>query len=173
MSEVSTEVLASGRFLRLIRKGHWEYAERVNSSAAVFVVAVTAARELVLVEQHRIPLGQRTIELPAGLMGDEAAYIEESAERCALRELEEETGFRAKRAELLIEGPVASGLTSERLYLMRCHEIERVHGGGGVGGESITVHTPPLSSIDDWLAAQARAGIEIEPRIYTALYLLR
>ncbi len=167
------EILASGRFLRLVRKGRWEYAERVNSSAAVFVVAVTPARELVLVEQHRVPLGKRTIELPAGLMGDEADHVEETVERCALRELEEETGFRAKRAELLVEGPVAPGLTSERLYLLRCHELEQVHAGGGVGGENITVHTPSLDSIDAWLAQQRRAGIEIEPRVYAALYFIQ
>lgn len=172
MSESSSEVLASGRFLRLVRKGHWEYAERVNSRAAIFVVAVTPQRELVLVQQHRIPLGRATIELPAGLMGDEAHFANETPERCALRELEEETGFRAQRAALLLEGPVAPGLTSERLYLMRCEGLERVHAGGGVGGENITVHTPKLDSINEWLDEKRRAGIEIEPRIYTALYFL-
>lgn len=173
MPENSTEVLASGRFLRLVRQGRWEYAERVNSRAAVFVAAVTSARELVLVEQHRVPVNRRTIELPAGLMGDEAEHVEESAELCALRELEEEAGFRAGRAELLIEGPVAPGLTSERLYLIRCYDLQRVHAGGGVGGEDITVHTPKLERIDGWLAEQRHRGLEIEPRVYAALYLLR
>ncbi|MGH8530106.1 MAG: NUDIX hydrolase [Nevskiales bacterium] len=173
MSDIPVEILATGRFLRLVRKGHWEFAERVNSHAAVFVVAVTPARELVLVEQHRIPLGRSTIELPAGLLGDEARHSEEPPEACALRELEEETGFRGKRAQLIVEGPVAPGLTSERLYLVRCYDLERVHAGGGVGGENITVHTPRLDSIDTWLAEQRRAGLEIEPRVYAALYFLR
>ncbi len=172
MTDLPAEILATGRFLRLTRKGHWEYAERVNSSAAVFVVAVTPARELVLVEQHRIPMGQSTIELPAGLMGDETHHAGESPEACALRELEEETGFRSKRAKLILEGPVAPGLTSERLYLVRCYDLERVHAGGGVGGESITVHTPHLDSIDVWLEKARARGLQIEPRIYAALYLI-
>lgn len=173
MPTTTPEILARGRFLSLIRKGHWEFVERVNSRAAVFVLAVTTARELVLVEQYRIPLDKGSIELPAGLLGDEADHAQETPEACALRELEEETGFRGKRAQLIIEGPVAPGLTSERLYLVRCYDIERVHAGGGVGGENITVHTPRLDAIDAWLEERHKAGLEIEPRVYAALYFLR
>jgi ADP-ribose pyrophosphatase len=42
--------------LQVIRKGRWEYAERVGANGAVAIVALTAAKEIVLVEQHRIPL---------------------------------------------------------------------------------------------------------------------
>src|SRR5690606_23388620 len=79
--------LHRGEFLSLRRRGHWEFASRVNSRGAAFVLAVTEARELLLVEQFRMPLQRRTIELPAGLIGDEAAFRGESAERTALREL--------------------------------------------------------------------------------------
>ncbi len=167
-----TESLAEGRFLRLVREGRWEYVARVNSSGAVFIVAVTPQRELVLVEQHRIPVGGHTIELPAGMIGDEAQFRDESAADSALRELEEETGFRGRRAELLLSGPVAPGLTSEMLQLVRVHDLERVHAGGGVDGENIVVHVVALSGIDAWLRQQIAEGKLIEPRIYSALYFL-
>jgi ADP-ribose pyrophosphatase len=56
----------------------------------VTVLAVTAAREVILVEQFRPALERRTIELPGGLLdaGEEPAA-------CAVRELAEETGFAA------------------------------------------------------------------------------
>ncbi len=171
MSEAIRE-LHNGQFLRLLRNAHWEYVARVNSRAAAFVLAVTADDELLLVEQYRIPLQRRTIELPAGLIGDEAEFHNESVEQSAIRELEEETGYRGARAEILLSGPVAAGLTSEVLYLIRVSELLRVHDGGGVEGEDITVHRVPLARIDAWLAEQAQRGVMVEPRIYTALYFV-
>ena len=55
-------ILAEGRFARLLSHRGWEWVERTNTSAAVVIVAITPQRELVLVEQYRIPLGRRVIE---------------------------------------------------------------------------------------------------------------
>jgi ADP-ribose pyrophosphatase len=168
MSHVTS--LHRGKFLELKREGRWEYVSRTNSSGAVFILAVTDAGEIVLVEQHRVPLGGVTIELPAGMVGDEPDFHGESLLDSALRELEEETGFRARRAEPLISGPVAPGLTSEILHLVQAHALERVHAGGGVDGEDIRVHVVPLREVHGWLHQQAAAGKLVEPRIYAALY---
>lgn len=167
------ETLCEGKFLALRRDGKWEYAERPNARGAAFIVAVTEARELVLVEQYRVPLHARCIELPAGIIGDEAGFADEGIEAAALRELEEETGFRASRAERLISGPVGAGLTSEILHLVRAHDLQRVHAGGGVDGEDITVHVVPLAGIGEWLAGQSRAGVWVEPRVYAGLWFVQ
>lgn len=166
------EELYRGRFLRLVRDRHWEYVARVNSSGAGFIAAVTDEKELVLVEQYRLPLQARTVELPAGMIGDEAAFADESIEASTLRELEEETGFRGARAEILASGPVAAGLTSEMLHLVRIRGLVRVGAGGGVAGEDITVHLVPLDGVDRWLRERQAAGLLIEPRIYAALYFI-
>ncbi len=166
------ETLHEGRFLRLRRNGTWEYVERPHSSGAAFIVAVTAARELVLVEQYRKPLQANTLELPAGMIGDDAAFRDEGVEASALRELEEETGFRGARAERLLSGPVAAGMSAEMLHLVRIHDLTRVHAGGGVDDEDITVHLAPLDGIDDWIARKRDQGLLIEPRIYAGLYFL-
>jgi ADP-ribose pyrophosphatase len=165
------ETLYKGKFLKFSKNGTWEYAERVNSTGAGFILATTPEKELVLVEQYRVPMQARTIELPAGIIGDEGNHGE-AVEASALRELEEETGFRAARAEILISGPVAPGLASEMLHLVRAYDLKRVSAGGGVDNEDITVHLVPLANIDDWLAAKAREGLLIEPRIYAGLYFL-
>ena len=170
--EDDVRVLHQGQFLALLRRAHWEYVQRPHSTGACFIVALTAARELVLVEQYRLPVRAYTIELPAGIMGDSAAFADETAEASALRELEEETGFRGGSAELLLTAPTAAGLTSETSYFVRVRDLVRVHAGGGVDGENITVHIVPLAGIDDWLAAQRASGRLVDMRIYAALHLL-
>jgi ADP-ribose pyrophosphatase len=166
------ESLHRGRFLELLKDGKWEYVQRVNAHGAVFVLAVTDANELVLVEQYRVPVQERTLELPAGIYGDEESAHDETAEQCALRELEEETGYRGKVAKVVLTGPVAPGLTSEKMFLVRVAGLTQVHAGGGVAGEEITVHAVPLKGIAGWLERKRAEGFQVEPRIYAALYLL-
>ena len=164
------EVLHRGHFVELVKDGRWEYVRRVNTRGAVFVLAITAQRELVLVEQFRVPMQARTLELPAGIFGDAESPADETPEACALRELEEEAGYRGTQARVLLSGPVAPGLTNEMLHLVEATGLTRVHDGGGVGGEDITVHVVPLAGIREWLAQKAAGGLLVEPRIYAALY---
>ena len=63
--------LHTSKFLALIQEGHWEYVDRVNATGAALIIAVTAEEKVLLVEQYRIPVHVRTIELPAGIIGDE------------------------------------------------------------------------------------------------------
>ncbi len=168
----SATTLHAGRFLRLMRRGRWEYAERVNPGGAVAIVAVTPDGELLLVEQFRAPLGHPVIELPAGLVGDEAGSEAESWETAAARELVEETGWRAERFERLTEGPTTAGLSNETVILARAHDLERVGDGGGDASESITVHAVPLADVPGWLEKCERRGVPPDPKVYAGLYFI-
>lgn len=172
MNPEDVELLHRGKFLVLLKEGRWEYVQRVSNRGAVFVLAVTPDRKLVLVEQFRVPLHARTLELPAGILGDEAAHVGESPESCAMRELEEEAGYRGDHAHVLTTGPVAPGMTSEILYLVQVENLQRVGPGGGIGSEDITVHLAPMDGIDAWLDEKRRAGLCVETRIFAALYHL-
>ena len=165
--------LHTGEFLALIREGHWEYAHRVRASGSAIIVAVTEDQKLLLVEQYRIPVHARTIELPAGIIGDEADKGDEEHTEAARRELLEETGYAAETIKPIMTGAASGGLASELITLFQASGLRRVHAGGGVAGENITVHEVPLSNADAWLAAKAGAGLLVDPKIYAALYFCR
>jgi ADP-ribose diphosphatase len=164
--------LHTGKFLSLVKEGHWEYAERVNATGAGVIVAVTNDQKILLVEQYRIPVHARTIELPAGIIGDEAGCSNESHAEAARRELREETGYDAEQIEILTTGPSSGGLTSELVTLFRASRLRRVGAGGGIAHENITVHEVPLKDVFTWLATKAKADVLIEPKVYAGLYFL-
>jgi ADP-ribose pyrophosphatase len=164
------EVLAEGRHLRLVRRHGWEYAERLRVGGIVVLVAVTPAGELLLVEQHREPVGSTVIELPAGLAGDEAGREGESLEEAAARELLEETGWEASSWDRLSAGPPTAGLSSEVVTLLRGRDLVPRDAGGGRGGESITVHAVPLPQVARWLRAQEEAGRLVDPKVWAGLW---
>jgi len=157
------------KFLALIQEGRWEYVDRVNATGAALIVAVTAEQKILLVEQYRIPVHARTIELPAGIIGDEPGGANESHAEAARRELLEETGYAAEKIEALTTGPACSGITSERVTLFR---LRRTGKGGGVAHEDITVHEVPLAEIGFWLEAKAKTGVLIDPKVYAGLFFV-
>ncbi len=163
-------ILAEGRFVRLLSHCGWEWVERTNTSAAVVVVAITERRQLVLVEQYRIPLNSRVIELPAGLVGDLAESKEEDLMEAAHRELFEETGYEAARLDYLIEGPSSAGLTNEVYTLLLARDVRQVGPGGGDTTENILVHVVPLDEVPEWLESKRQEGMMISPKIYSALH---
>jgi ADP-ribose pyrophosphatase len=164
--------LYAGKFLALVKEGHWEYADRTNATGAAIIVAVTNEQKLLLVEQYRIPVHARTIELPAGIIGDDPGNGDEVHAEAARRELLEETGYEASHIEPLTHGPASSGLTSEIVTLFLATQLRRVGAGGGVAHENITVHEVPLNDVHGWLEAKAQAGVLVEPKVYAGLYFI-
>src|SRR5712671_4728645 len=162
--------LCMGKYLALVKEGHWEYADRVGATGAAIVLAVTPDEKVLLVEQYRIPVHARTIELPAGITGDEGESESDAA--AAKRELLEETGFEAAKVEALMTGPASSGLTSETVTLFLATGLRRVHAGGGIANEKITVHEIPLKELDVWLGQKRAEGCLIDPKLYAGLYFL-
>jgi len=162
-------ILAEGQFLRLRRQGHWEYAQRSNAGAGVAIAAATPAGELILVEQYRIPVKARVIELPAGLVGDDG---DPDILRAAGRELIEETGWSAGSLTEVAVGPSSAGLADEIVHLVLARELTQVGAGGGIDGEDIEVHLVPLAQADAWLKARMAAGCLIDLKVWTGLWML-
>ncbi len=164
------EVLYRGKFVNLVREGHWEFCERVHQTSAAMIFARTQEGGILLVEEFRPPIARQSICFPAGLIGDTGT---EDAETAARRELLEETGYEASEMRFLYDGPSSPGITSEYLSFFLATGLVKRTEGGGVQNERITVHVVPESSVETWLEAQRAAGKAIDPRIYAGLYALR
>ena len=167
-----TETLFNGRWLRIRKRGTWEFAERTNPGGAVIVVATTDADEVLFVEQYRVPIECLTIEMPAGLVGDLEGQAHEGVVETAQRELEEETGYRAGRIDFVMAGPSSAGMSNEQVAFVRARGLQRVGPGGGDETEEIVVHHVPREGVAAWLAGRAADGYSIDPKLYAGLYFL-
>jgi ADP-ribose pyrophosphatase len=159
-----------GNYLEVRREGTWEYAGRVAKMGAAVILAVTETREIVLVEQYRVPHGAMSIELPAGLIGDTGP--DDTVLAAAARELAEETGFAAAGFEDLGVFATSPGMSSEMFNLVRATGLTRIGPGGGVEGEDIAVHVVPLDALTGFLAARRAAGCVIDCRLIVAMGLI-
>ena len=118
--------------------------EIVEHHGGACVLYVEAGKVL-LVKQYRYAYGEEVYELPAGKM-DEG----EDGKTAALRELEEETGIRAKRAELLFEIYPTPGYTTERIYIYQAFDGEQAEQRLDEG-EFLSVHKIELCKVREML----------------------
>ena len=162
--DAAEEVVWQGKYITAKRRGRWEYVGRARGIRAAVILAIDEGHVL-LVEQYRVPLGRVCLELPAGLIGDDDGGEDESAEAAAIRELEEETGYRAARMESLGEFMSSPGMVSESFTLLRAHDLEKIGNGGGTEHEDITVHRVPLAHLPQFVAERRALGHAIDIRV--------
>ena len=165
MSE-EPEIVWSGRFIEAKRLGKWEFVSRAGGVHAAAILAVDDGH-VILVEQYRVPIEARCLELPAGLVGDEEEG--EEIEAAAIRELEEETGYRAERMVELGRFHASPGMTSEGFTLLRAEGLEKVSEGGGVAGEDIAVHRVKLADLPAFVSGRRADGVAIDVKLLLLL----
>ncbi len=173
MSTEPKKLLFSGKHLRLMQAGRWEYAERTQATGAAVIVAVTDEGNVLLTEQFRPPVNRRVIELPAGLAGDIDGQESEHFVEAARRELLEETGYEGQHFVHLLTGPSSAGLTSELISIFHATGLRRVSAGGGIENENITVHEVPLGNIGAWLETKIKEGLLVDPKVFAGLWLMQ
>jgi len=156
------EVMCEGRFVRALKRGKWEYASRANDIRAVVILAEYEGK-VILIDQPRVPLGARCVELPAGLVGD--VDPDATVEGTAVKELEEETGFTAERVEVLGEFYSSPGMLSEGFTLVRAHGVRRIGEGGGDEHEDIVIHLVARADIPNFLEQKRAEGFGIDVKL--------
>ena len=156
------DIMWQGRFITAKKKGKWEYVSRARGIKAAVILAAEDGHVL-LVEQYRVPLGASCIELPAGLIGDHDAG--EDALTSAARELEEETGYRAAKLDIVGEFFSSPGMVSESFTLVRATGLNKVGDGGGVDGENIIVHRVALAQLPAFVADKRAEGCVVDVKL--------
>jgi ADP-ribose pyrophosphatase len=156
------DIMWQGRFITAKKKGKWEYVSRARGIKAAVILAAEDGHVL-LVEQYRVPLGASCIELPAGLIGDHDAG--EDALTSAARELEEETGYRAAKLDIVGEFFSSPGMVSESFTLVRATGLTKVGNGGGVDGENIIVHRVAIAELPAFVAGKRAEGCVVDVKL--------
>ncbi|HTI30884.1 MAG TPA: NUDIX hydrolase [Sphingomonas sp.] len=160
------EIVWQGKYIVAKRDGQWEWAARARDIGAVVILAVDDGHVL-LVEQFRVPLGRRTIELPAGLVGDETTG--ESIQAAAIKELREETGWIAEGIEHLGCYASSPGMVSETFELVRATGLRD---SGEPPEEGITLHRVAQSEISEFTDNKRTAGLVMDVKLLALLGLV-
>jgi ADP-ribose pyrophosphatase len=160
------ETVWRGKFLEVKKEGRWEFVSRARGVSAAVILALDG-EDVIMVEQYRVPLGTRCLELPAGLVGDEEEG--EEVEQAAIRELEEETGYRSGRMVDLGRFHASPGMSSEGFTLLRAEALERTGKGGGVAGEDIIVHRVKLADVPNFVERKRGEGVAADVKLLLLL----
>ena len=94
--------------------------EIVVHPGAVCIVARPTPEKVILIRQYRHAAGQELVEIPAGTLNPGEDPLE-----CAIRELEEETGYRAARMIERARFWTTPGFTTEFMYLYEATDLEK------------------------------------------------
>ena len=86
--------------------------EIVEHRGAAAIVPVLEDGRVVLVRQYRYAATTELLEIPAGTLKSN-----ENPKECALRELEEETGYRSGELTKMLECFVAPGYSTEKIHI--------------------------------------------------------
>ena len=91
--------------------GNKVVGEVVEFRGAVAILPILSKNKVILIRQYRPSINEWIIEVPAGTLEKE-----EDPVSCALRELEEEVGYRAGKLVKLFEIFMSPGYSTEKLH---------------------------------------------------------
>ena len=115
---IQTKTVHKGTLLTLKRdkvllpNGSTGIREWIKHPGAVCCIPILPDGKIGLIKQYRYAVKEKMIEIPAGKLDQN-----ESPEKCAIRELEEEIGYRANKLTFLANIHPAVGFTNEKMWL--------------------------------------------------------
>ncbi|NRD80648.1 NUDIX hydrolase [Bacillus sp. BRMEA1] len=123
---IQSEEIFSGKIISLhlqeveLPNGKTSKREIIKHPGAVAILAVTEENKIVMVEQYRKALERTIVEIPAGKLEKE-----EKPELCAIRELEEETGYECSSLELLTSFYTSPGFADEIVHVYMAKGLKK------------------------------------------------
>lgn len=123
---VKSEVLHRGKVFNTkvdqieYNSGNKAVREVAEHPGGAVVVPVTADGKIVMVTQYRFPVDKVLLELPAGKLGQN-----EDPRICAIRELEEETGYKSSNVIEIGSIFTTPGYSTEKLWIYLAKDLKK------------------------------------------------
>ncbi len=147
--------------------GKFGTREYIHHNGAVCIIPITDKGEVVLEKQFRYAIGRVVTEIPAGKL-----EIGEDRLEAAMRELEEETGYRAGRMEYIGEFLGSPAILEERITMYLATELTRTETNLDED-EFIEVFTMPLEEAYERVMANEFADAKTQLCILKAYMILK
>ena len=96
--------------------------EWINHPGAVCCIPILPSGKIALIRQYRYSVRKMMIELPAGKLDKN-----ETPENCAIRELEEEIGYKANKVTFLTNIHPAIGFANEKMWIYYAEDLEKTN----------------------------------------------
>ena len=96
--------------------------EWINHPGAVCCIPILPNGKIALIRQYRYSVRKMMIELPAGKLDKN-----EAPEDCAIRELEEEIGYKANKITFLTNIHPAIGFADEKMWIYFAEDLEKTN----------------------------------------------
>ncbi len=123
---ISTRTVFKGRRVRVeagevtLPNGVSCYKEVVRHPGAVVILPFVSNSEIIMIRQYRYPVNEWIYELPAGTLEEGEDPVE-----TAYRELEEETGYKARVLKHLITFYTTPGICDEKMHAYLAYDLEK------------------------------------------------
>ena len=148
------KIISVEHWLVKLPNGREALREVVKHPGAAAIVPVDGDGYVTLVRQHRVAIGRMTWEIPAGKLN----FAGEDPFHCAVRELEEETGLKAGRWELLTRVDTTPGFCTERIALYLATDLSQ-HEAHADEDEFLELKRIPLTeAAEQVMAGEIRDG---------------
>lgn len=149
---LSKEDIYKGSFFKVekltvsLPDGKTSTRDIVRHCGAVAIIAETKDNKILFVEQFRKPIDQVLLEIPAGKLEEN-----EDPDKCAMRELEEETGYKAREMKFLGKVAMTPGFCDEMMHYYYAKDLE-FGVKGGDEDEFINVKEFTLDEINSMIS---------------------
>jgi ADP-ribose pyrophosphatase len=137
--------------------------EIVNHPGGVAVVAFKDEETVIFVEQFRKPIDRNLLEIPAGKLEKD-----EDIKVCGIRELEEETGYKAKKFAYLGKIVTSPGFCDEYIYIFKAEGLYKGNDGLGDEDEFINVKELKIERVKEMI----KSGEIIDAKTISAFMML-
>jgi len=137
--------------------------EIVNHPGGVAILAYKDEDTVLLVEQFRKPIEKNLLELPAGKLEKG-----EDVEACGIRELEEETGYKAEEFKYLGKVVSSPGFCDEHIYLYMAKKLYKGQDGLGDEDEFINIKEIKIDKVKEMI----KSGEIIDAKTISAFMMI-